>query len=129
MSNSNYKEFGSLLTLAIVMFGVIGLVILLLRLDNILSPLELLLILFVPTVVFLILASIILRRKKWSFFSKYSLSFLFSMCFLSRNGLGGIRTLDRSVKSRLLHLAELQAQKQERWLNYVMCIKFFLLTL
>ncbi len=64
MSNSNYKEFGSLLTLAIVMFGVIGLVILLLRLDNILSPLELLLILFVPTVVFLILASIILKRKK-----------------------------------------------------------------
>ena len=65
MSNSNYKEFGSLLALAIVMFGVIGLVILLLRLDNIiLSPLELLLILFVPTVVFLILASIILKRKK-----------------------------------------------------------------
>jgi hypothetical protein len=29
------------------------------------------------------------------------------------NGLEGIRTPDRSVKSRLLHLAELQAQKKK----------------
>jgi hypothetical protein len=31
---------------------------------------------------------------------------------VGHNGLGGIRTLDRSVKSRLLHLAELQAQNK-----------------
>ena len=43
------------------------------------------------------------------------------------SGLEGIRTPDRSVKSRLLHLAELQAQKQERGLYFIYDIRLFFL--
>lgn len=64
MSNSSYKEFGLLLALAIVVFGGMGLSMTLFRLDNIFSVFELLLIMFVPVVVVLILAWVILKKKK-----------------------------------------------------------------
>jgi hypothetical protein len=64
MNNTNYKKFGLLLATAVATFGVISLLLILFNIDSLFSPLILLLILVVPSILTIILASIIIKKKE-----------------------------------------------------------------